>query len=1098
MLFIKRILVFLFVFALLSACSKKETKADTTLFTRLNSGETGIAFSNNLTENDSLNYFTYAYMYMGGGVAAGDFNNDGLTDLYFTGNMVSNKLYLNKGNLKFEDITKSAGVAGSDKWYTGVTIADVNADGYLDIYCSVGGKFGPRNNELYINNGDLTFTERAKEMGVDDIGNSVQGTFFDYDLDGDLDLYVGNYPITNFNAPNDFYYFKTKNVTDEETDNLYRNDGSGFTKVTNEAGVRSFGLTLSVTVGDLNQDGWPDLYVSNDFSTPDYFYINNKNGTFSEHVKDVFKQVAFYGMGADIADFNNDKLLDLVQLEMMAKDHRRAKANMASMNISLFWNTVNTGFHYQYMHNMLQMNNGVINDSLPDFSNVSKMAGMASTDWSWGALMADLDNDGWKDLYITNGTRREINNRDYFNKIGREYLTKDSMLSKSLAIPSEPIDNFAYRNKGDLTFEHANEKWGMVSKGFSNGFTYADLDNDGDLEVIINNIDEEVTVFKNNNTDNKYLALRFKGPEKNKFGIGVKVTLAKDTLTQFQELTLTRGFQSAVPPQMHFGVAKADKIDRVEVVWPNGAMQVLENVPTNQLLTLNFSEAKDVFKPAEKERSIFSSEKDERIAVKHKHSENVYNDFEKEILLPYRTSSLGPALAVGDLNKDGLDDFVVGGAAQYEAGVYFQTATGFQKQTITALQNDKQYEDVGCSIFDADGDGFNDMYMVSGGNEFNHDSKMLQDRLYRNLGNGKFERSDALPEMLSSGLRAVPFDYDKDGDMDLFVGGRLVPGNYPMPAKSYILENVSKKGAPKFRDVTGDVAPGLAELGMVSSAVWTDIDKDGAIDLIVVGEWLPISVFKNINGSFENVTKALSLENTTGWWSGMQQADFDQDGDMDYIVGNNGLNFKYKANEKETFDVYLNDFDKNSTNDIVFSYFNGGKKLPLRGRECSSQQMPAIATKFATYDAFSRASLEDVYTEQALESALHYQVKTFASIYLENKNGSFVVHKLPMLAQVSAINQILIEDFDGDGHLDAVVAGNLHWTEVETPRNDAGIGLFLKGNGKGSFEPVRGFKSGLYLPGDVKDLAKIKVGNSHYIVAARNDDYLKWVKVEKD
>ncbi|MDZ7613719.1 MAG: FG-GAP-like repeat-containing protein [Flavobacteriaceae bacterium] len=446
-------------------------------------------------------------------------------------------------------------------------------------------------------------------------------------------------------------------------------------------------MTLSVTSGDLNQDGWPDLYVSNDFSTPDYFYLNNKNGTFSEHVKDVFKQIAFYGMGADLADFNNDQLLDLVQLEMMAKDHRRAKANMASMNTSLFWNTVNSGFHYQYMHNMLQMNNGVINDSLPDFSNISKMAGMASTDWSWGALMADLDNDGWKDLYITNGTRREINNRDYFNKIGREYLTKDSMLAKSLAIPSEPIDNFVYKIRATSTFEHANEKWGMVSKGFSNGCTYADLDNDGDLEVIINNIDEEVTVFKNNNTDNKYLAMRFAGPDKNKFGLGVKVTLVHDTVTQFQELTLTRGFQSAVPPQMHFGLAKADKIDRVEVVWPNGAMQVLQ-WPTNQMLTLNFTEAKDVFKAADKEPAIFYTEKNESIALKHKHSENSYNDFEKEILLPYRTSALGPALAVGDLNQDGLDDFIVGGAAQYEAGVYFQTAGGFQKQDIATLQKD--------------------------------------------------------------------------------------------------------------------------------------------------------------------------------------------------------------------------------------------------------------------------------------------------------------------------------------------------------------------------------------------------------------------------
>ncbi|WP_411032206.1 VCBS repeat-containing protein [Spongiimicrobium sp. 3-5] len=1085
----------------LASCNQQKTAGQKT-FNKLSHEETGISFSNILTENDSLNYFTYSYLYMGGGVSAGDINNDGLIDLFFTGNMVPNKLYLNLGNLKFQDISVDAGVAGDSRWYTGSTMIDINNDGLLDIYCSVGGKYKPKGNQLFLNNGNNTFTEKAMELGIADLGNSVQGTFFDYDRDGDLDLYVANYPPTKFSAPNDYYLFKMDNTKDVETDHLYRNDDGIFTNVTDTAGVRSFGLTLSATAGDLNNDGWPDLYVSNDFSTPDYLYINNQDGTFKEVVKQATKQTSFYGMGVDIADYNNDGRLDIFQVDMDAKDNRRAKANMASMNPAIFWSTVNAGFHYQYMHNSLQLNAGIIADDIPNFSNTSRLAGISSTDWSWGPLFADLDNDGWKDLFISNGTRREINNRDYFIKLGEDRNKRDSLLEKALAIPSEKIDNFVFRNNGDLTFELANSEWGISHKGFSNGCIYVDLDNDGDLEIITNNIDDYASVFENTSASkNNHITLKLKGPAKNPNGIGTKVSLYSNGSRQFQEMTLTRGFQSSVAPQLHFGLGSATIVDSLVLHWPDAKEQHITDIASNQILTLDYTNAseKEYTTIKQPQTTLFNTVKDTSIGVPHLHIENFYNDFVKEILLPHQTSKFGPSVAVGDLNGDTLQDYIVGGASQNKAGVYFQTATGgFSKQFIEAISEDSGYEDLGIHIFDAENDGDNDIYIVSGGNEFSPDSKMLQDRLYLNRGDGTFVKStDALPIMITSGSRVHSADFDKDGDLDLFVGGRLVPGNYPLPANSYILENRSTPQVAKFVDVTKEIAPSLTQLGMVTDAVWTDYDKDGWTDLLIVGEWMPISVFKNIQGKFENSTEELGLANTTGWWFSIKEGDFDKDGDMDFIVGNLGLNYKYKANENETFDIYFNDFDNNKTNDIVLSYFNGGKKYPLRGRECSSQQMPGIKKKFGDYASFSTATLEDVYTEAYLEKSLHYQVKSFASVYLANDNGQLNAINLPNMAQISCVNQILVDDFDNDTNLDFIIAGNLHSSEVETPRNDAGNGLFLKGDGAGNFLPLESYKTGLLTTGDVKDISLINVKGDQYLLVAKNSDSLQTIKINR-
>ncbi|MGX1929625.1 VCBS repeat-containing protein [Flagellimonas sp. 2504JD4-2] len=1100
----KNVLSLILLMVLITSCQKQSVIQ----FTKLASNETGIDFKNQLTETHKYNYFTYPYMYLGGGVSIGDINNDGLEDIFFTGNMVPNKLYLNKGDMQFEDISEIAGIQGDDRWYSGTTFVDINQDGYLDIYCSVNGKNAPHNNALYINNQDNTFTEKAAEYGIDCDGHSMQSVFFDYDKDGDLDLYVINYPPTSFIAPVPYYAYMLENHELKDSDRLYRNDNGHFTDVTVEAGLSNFGLSLGVVVSDVNNDGFSDIFISNDFNAPDFLFINNQDGTFTNQIDTSLQQTSFFGMGADIADFNNDGYMDIFQLDMSSEDNFRSKANMSSMDPDAFYQSVNMGLHHQYMQNSLQLNNGNTTNELPLFSNVSRLAGVSSTDWSWGGLLADFDNDGWKDLFITNGIRRDVNNKDFYAKYrsffdelenSPDYETKEEeagLLNILAELPSEKLSNYMFHNNKDLTFSRKSEEWGFEEKTFSNGVAYSDLDNDGDLDLVINNLEDIASVYRNNSAKTNQLTVSLDGNGK-VLPNGSSVSIHTTEGVQVQEHNVVRGYLSSVTPLLHFGLGQSRQVDSVLVNWPNGRITKIDNVKANQRLTVVYKdadlEAQDLAQSMEKPKNFHTIDFPNPTV----HKENPFDDFDIEILLPHKNSTLGPALATGDLNKDGREDYIVGSSIGTSASVLLQDEKGdFSVLSIPDLAADKYYEDLGILIFDADNDGDNDFYIASGGNEFSAGSLGYEDRFYENLGNNNFRRNkNAIPDTKNSGLDVSASDFDHDGDLDLFVGGRLIPKKYPYPADSYILENVSDGSGPKFVPATDKVLPDLKEIGLVTASSWVDFDNDGWEDLVIVGEWMPIKFYKNVEGTFTDVSDQLLNDKLAGWWFDIQKGDFDNDGDQDLIVGNLGKNYKYQASVDYPFKIYLNDFDSNDQADIVLSYQKGDTEFPVRGRQCSSQQMPAIKHKFKDYNSFASASLNQIYTTQMLEESLSYEITSFASIYLENKDGRYVAKTLPQLAQLSSINKFVVKDFDKDGNLDAVLAGNLYNSEVETPRNDASFGLFLQGDGTGNFKAKTMMESGLKIVGDVRDMELLSKNGTDHILVAKNNAPVQLIKV---
>lgn len=1074
------------------------------LFSLVPSQTSNLRFKNEIIENEKINILTYEYFHNGGGVAIGDVNNDGLADIYLTGNLVPNRLYLNKGNLQFEDVTKSSGTGGSQGWATGVTMVDINNDGWLDIYVCYSGNLPEpyRANQLFVNNQDGTFSERAAEYGIDDTGYATQASFFDYDLDGDLDLYILNhniFPIDNFKPS------EVRNAYDPHVgDKLYENDGGSFSNVNLIANLHAnpLGYGLGVSIGDLNNDRYPDIYVANDFIEHDYCYFNDGNGGFRDVIKEAFPQISQFSMGTDMADFNNDGLLDIISVDMIAEDNYRQKTTMRPMDRSIFYYAVADGFHYQYMHNALQLNRGN-----GHFSNISKLAGVSATDWSWAPLFVDLDLDGWKDLVVTNGYKKDISNKDYVAyekeklKDFKDGKITNTELFRTLldAAPVTKIENYVFRNQGDLTFEKMNAAWDFDQKAFSNGAAYGDLDNDGDPDLVINNIDEEPYLFRNNtieHTSPRFLKIKLDGPPTNKSGLGARVWVHAGGQVQFFESYLTRGFQSSVDPVLCVGLAEAASADTVRVQWHDGSWTMRTAVAADQTIVLSYGEAVDI-EEADREEMPLLRNVTGQLGLECGHRENEFDDFDYEVLLPHKMSAWGPGLAVGDVNADGLADFYLGGAHGSAGQLLLQRPDGtFAKQRVAAFDDHRDYEDLGASFFDADGDGDLDLYVVSGGNEWEAASPQYLDRLYLNDGAGAFAyQADALPPLAISGSVVRPYDFDRDGDLDLFVGGRMQPRLYPTPADSKLLRN----DGGTFTDVTQTAAPALHGLGMVTDALWCDYDQDGDADLILTGEWMPITVFSNDGGTL-TPRQVAGLEGEVGWWFSIRAGDFDRDGDLDFIAGNLGTNYKYKASHEEPFQVFLNDFDANGTKDIVLGYFEDGELYPVRGRQCSAEQMPFIKKKFPTYDQFAQANLIEIYGPQPLQQSLHYQATNFRSSYVENLgNGAFRIRPLPVEAQLSAIQDILVDDFNGDGHLDALTAGNLFVSEVETPRNDAGLGCLLLGDGTGHFTALPPRRSGVYLPFDIRHLAFVKApgAEKRTLLAVPNDDNVQLLCVDR-
>ncbi len=1038
----------------LPACNSKEKKSTGNtrpVFKKIISSESGITFNNTVLENYEKNFFDkFAYVYNGGGAGIGDFNKDGLQDIYFTGNDVLNKLYINEGAFKFKDITQTAGVDGGKGWDNGVTIVDINNDGWPDIYVCKGG-FGEteaeRTNLLYINQGNLTFKEQAKEYGLDEKGYSMHAAFFDMDNDNDLDVYITNRPDSFFLGLSRMVSGKN-DPPDVARDKLYRNDNNKFFEIGKQAGiVNNFGYALSVVTADLNGDGYQDIYIANDYADNDYMYINQKDGTFKDEIKKATNHNSLFSMGADIADVNNDGLEDILVMEMLPENYKRSKVSMPRMDVQGFWAIVDSGFHKQYMHNALHLNHGNM-----FFSDVAQMAGISKTEWSWSTLASDFDNDGHRDIFVANGYRRDVFDGDIDQKLRQhmqasatKYSTTEEYFSKgfsdfiSLYDPIK-VRNYLFRNKGDLQFENVSERWGFTDSTFSNGAAVADFDNDGDLDLVINNLDEEALLYENISAgDNHYLRIKLEGPEKNMDGIGARVSVYYDGKMQqsFQQKTV-RGYLSSNEAIVHFGVGKTKNIDSILIAWPDGKESIVQDINANQVVKVNYKEASDDKNPYPLYNPLFSESTMSLLSQPFIHKENDYDEYKDQVLLPHEFSRSGPFIATADIDGDGLEDFYVGGAKAQAGVLYVQQNNIWVKKSISVFEADKKYEDIGALFFDSDGDGDPDLYIVSGGSEFQEGSDLYQDRLYLNDGKGNFSKS-RLPPTVSSGSCVISFDLEGDGDLDIFRGGEVVPHQYPKPARSYLF--VNEKG--KFVDKTNEIAPVISLVGMVKSAVAADLNGDKKPELILAGEWMPVKIFEFGSGKMNDVSLRYGLENTEGWWSKLVADDIDGDGDVDLVAGNLGMNYKFQANTEKPFEVYAKDFDGNGTNDIFLARHLNNLVVPIRGRECTSQQYPLITKKFPTYLSFAESDLKGI-LGQEIETALHYKAHIFSTVLLENNDGKFAIKILPVEAQLSTVNGIIIKDFDKDGIKDIVMAGNKFDVEVETTPADASPGLFLK------------------------------------------------------
>ena len=1096
-----------------------------TLFSLMNEKETGISFLNAIKEDDSLNVMRYEYLYNGAGVGIGDFNNDGFNDIFFSGNTTANKLFLNKGNLtagqadfKFEDITSIAKVAGNGTWSTGVSIADVNGDGLMDIYVCHSGKFAdPQklSNELFINqgikNGLPVFKDMAREYGIDAPGTqSTQAVFFDYDKDGDLDMFLLNHSNHTYNP-----FLNTKKIRSTPDFNfgnrLFRNDVDAngnihFTDVTLQSGIINNALNfgLSVTISDMNNDGWPDIYTTSDYTERDCFYINNKNGSFTESLAKSFAHISKYAMGADIADYNNDGRPDVFTLDMLPEDNHRQKLLKGPDEYDQYHLLLDSGYYHQQMRNMLQLNEGIDEKGNLRFSEIGQLAGVSNTDWSWSGLLADFDNDGWKDLFVSNGYLRDFTDMDFL-----KYSVADAKAAAVKSgnfnyqtyvlvklMPSNKLSNYIFKNNHDLSFSNKTIDWGISKPTISNAAVYADLDNDGDLDLVVCNNNEPAMVYRNNASEiipGHFIKLRFKGEGLNTKAYGAKATLITSTTRQYLELYPVRSYQSTISQELVFTYPLKDAAQQLIVEWPDGKETIVTNIKADETIELKQSDAlPKKINPTVTATKIFT-DITEKSGIAFKHVENDFIDFKDEVLLPYQLSRQGPALAKGDVNGDGLEDIFISGAINQAGILYLQTNDDkFIAAPSQAWINDAADEDVGAVFFDADNDGDLDLYVVSGGNEYADQSPEYADRLYINDGKGNFTKSmDALPVMLSSKQAVAAGDFDNDGDMDLFVGGRGVPGSFPMLSPSYLLRNDTKNGSIHFTDVTATLCPALQKPGMVTTAQWVDLNKDHYPELVIAGDWMPVMLFNNTKGKLEDISLASGLKNLNGMWSALTATDIDGDGDIDFLLGNCGYNDQFsKTNKDQPLQLYVNDFDDNGIIDPIMCYYIHGKSYPMASRDELLDQVPVLKKKYIKYKNYADATINDIFSKEKISQAKVLYCDELASGILYNDgHNNFSFKPFPLPAQASKIFGLTADDFDKDGKKDILCSGNYFSYRVQLGRSDASLGLLMKGQGNENFLAVDPTLSGVYIDGDVRAMTAIKnkLGETLIIVAKNND-----------
>lgn len=1082
----------------LSALSSCEQSDDSQkLFTELSPEDTGIKFKNLVRETEEFNVLTYGYFHQGGGVAVGDVNNDSLPDIYFTGNMVASKLYINRGNWEFDEVAESAGVRAAGLWNTGTTMADVDGDGWLDIYVCRSAANDPNNrkNLLFINNGDLTFTERASEYGLDDRGYSTQASFFDYDRDGDLDMFSLNHSTQEYAG------FSRVTGAFKERNNamlgskLFRNDGERFKDVTTESGIINnvLGFGLGVTITDANDDNWPDIYISNDYNEEDYFYLNQGNGKFKEALDEHFGHVSFFSMGADAADMNNDLRPDIITVDMLPEQSFNQKKIMGPENYEKYRELLANGFFPQTMRNMLHLNQGN-----GYFSEIGQLAGVSNTDWSWSVLAADYDKDGWKDLMITNGYMRNYLDMDFLSymvseKINMQQSDKNIVLLDLInKMPPIKVRNYFYRNNGNLTFEKKSHDWGFDRSTVSNSAAYGDLDNDGDLDLIVCHTNEEASVFRNNSerlSKNKFLKVRLRGEGKNTYGIGAKVILYHADRKQLQEMIPVRGFQSSVNYELVFGLGEVGKIDSMQVIWGDSSVQILRDVGANQTLLLPQEDAQ--LKQWDKHASVpIFRRVGPSVGLEFKEADAALLDFKRDRMIPNSISTTGPRLIKGDVNNDGLEDLFIAASKGSRNTLYLQSRDGrFLAAPAGALPQSDSFNDKDAVFIDVENDGDLDLYIVSGGNEYQETSPELQDRLLINNGRGIFKyNAQALPEMLTSGSCVTAADIDNDGFTDLFVGGRSVPGKYPVAPRSYLLRNTGKG---TFEDLTKELAPELFSPGMVTDAEFADVNGDKLPDLIIVGEWMEIGIYTNKNDSFKRNPNGIG-GNTSGWWLSIEANDFDADGDTDLVLGNFGLNNPYKVSEERPAKLLYKDFDGNGSIDPIFHYYIDDTLAFAYSRDELIGQIPAMKKKFVTYESFATTPFAEYFTKEQLAGSDTLAAELLETVYLENDGrGHFTVKRLPVEAQFSPVFALASADVNNDGHLDIITGGNFTQARVSIGQCDANYGIIFLGDGKGAFSTFDPALSGLNIRGDVRDISTMTIKGKDYMLVARNGDTLQ-------